>query len=328
MSLMIDWTVPSDLPVIAPGELHGDLDVGRAGACHVLEYRGRYVMYYWGVGKDGAYRVLKAVAPLDDPNAWQPCGAVLEPVPDLHYLATGPSFPMVAMVDDLNGFMYFGAWGVPRPDGRLSTRTGVAITADGGDTWQYPLDRPVLKIEKPYEQVLTGSGCVFHSNGHFRMYYSAGKEYIDRPEGVRTGHGDCVPRVGIAYAESDDGLNWHKPFDDWMVSPRGFDTEPFEYICSQPCVVKRGDGYTMWVSTFGPAYRIRSLTSDDGMSWTWVPSPPDGDLGVGEPGTFDDHQGSYAMVVPYGDELRMWYTGNDFGGTGLGYAVGRDRDGR
>ena len=95
---MITWTVPSDMPVIAPGQLHGDLDIGCAGACHVLEYRGHYVMYYWGSGKDGGSRVLKAEAPFDSPNAWQPCGAVLQPLPDLHYLARGPSFPMVPMV--------------------------------------------------------------------------------------------------------------------------------------------------------------------------------------------------------------------------------------
>ncbi|MDO8684661.1 MAG: hypothetical protein Q7N50_14440 [Armatimonadota bacterium] len=136
-------------------------------------------------------------------------------------------------------------------------------------------------------------------------------------------NGDVIPRIGIGYAVSNDGINWEKPVDGLLISPRGFDTEPYEYISSKPCVLKEDGGYRMWVHTFGYAYRVRSLTSPDGLNWEWVPSGPDGEFGVGESGEFDDIQRCYACVVKHGEEYRCWYTGNQYGQAGMGYAVGK-----
>ena len=89
-------------------------------------------------------------------------------------------------------------------------------------------------------------------------------EYRQRPEGVQTGHGDIIPHIGVGYAVSRDGVNSEKPLGDLLIRPRGFDTEPYEYICSKPfvvhedtgafdskqrcyaCVVKRHDDYRCW----------------------------------------------------------------------------------
>ena len=48
---------------------------------------------------------------------------------------------------------------------------------------------------------------------------------------------------------------------------------------------------------------------------------PEGELGCGAPGSFDDHQRSYPTIVAHEDEYRCWYTGNGFGSTGIGYAI-------
>jgi hypothetical protein len=46
----------------------------------------------------------------------------------------------------------------------------------------------------------------------------------------------------------------------------------------------------------------------------------DGDLGgVGSAGHFDSERHCYASVVKHGEEWRMWYSGNGFGHTGIGY---------
>eukprot|EP01051_Picozoa_sp_SAG22_P018547 SAG22_NODE_3153_length_1899_cov_20.510556_2_plen_114_part_00 len=96
----------------------------------------------------------------------------------------------------------------------------------------------------------------------------------------------------------------------------------YEYINSKPFVMQTEDSvWWMWIGTFGTAYRIRSLTSTDGLSWTRVPSGPDGDLGVGSAGHFDSEQRCYASVVKHGEEWRMWYSGNGFGRAGMGYAT-------
>ena len=155
------------------------------------------------------------------------------------------------------------------------------------------------------------------------MYYTAIGGYYPRPAGVATGHGDTIPKIGIAYAESHDGLVWTKPVDHLLVEPREFGVSPYEYICSKPCVIRKSDGYVMWVNTFGTAYRVHRLVSRDGIDWQWAKRcGPDGELGTGDEGAFDDHQRSYPTIVSDKGALHCWFTGNGFGTTGMGYALG------
>lgn len=322
---VIDWKLDPSNPVIRPGQLHGELDGNRAGAGHVVQVGDRYRQYYWGAGKRGNV-ILMAEAPVDRPNAWAPVGGVLLAAQaDTEYNRGGPSFPFVLPLGGSRWLMFFCAWGVKSEGRPLANSTGLAVSDDQGLTWRYADTKPLLPLDQPYDRSATGSVAVVRAGRELRMYYTAIGEYSDKPAGVRTGHGDRIPRIGIALAVSEDGFTWRKPMDRLMVAPRGFDADPYEYINSKPFVLREGDGWRMFISTFGHAYRVRSLVSRDGLEWTRVPSGPDGDLGVGVPGAFDDHQRSYASVILHGDEYRLWYTGNQFGSTGMGYAAGRVR---
>lgn len=319
----IRWTFSDDNPVIAPGQLHGDMDSRRAGAAHVLQLGDRYRMYYWGTGANGFHRILIAESPVDEPNNWQPVGVALSRQRDTDYNDEGPGFPFVVPRDDGPWLLYFCGWGKPREDGKLPNTTGVAVSDDGGYSFRYPKREPILPLDRDWDREGTGSVCVLRVNDRYHMYYTSIGAYFDRPEGAVTGHGDVIPRIGIAYAASPDGIVWTKPIDDLMVGPRGFDTEPYEYICSKPFVLREPGGYRMWVNTFGTAYRMRSLVGPDLRSWRWCDSGPDGELGVGRAGAFDDRQRCYVSIVKHGEEYRCWYTGNRFGATGMGYAAGR-----
>lgn len=319
----LNWTLDPNNPVIRPGAIHGELDARHAGAAHVLRLGDTYRLYYWGIGADGRRRICAAESPVDRPDRWCPLGSMLEPQPDTDYNCGGPSFPFVVRAEGGPWLMYFGAWGRSRQDGKLPNSTGLALSEDEGLTWRYGGDRPILATDRLWDQSGTGSVCVLREGGEFRMYYTSIGEYFQRPPDVRTGHGDVIPRIGVGYAVSADGIHWTKPLDGLVVSPRGFDAEPYEYISSKPFVLREQQGYRMWVSTFGPAYRVRSLTSADGLQWQWQPGGPDGDLGVGQQGAFDDHQRCYACVVRHEGQYRCWFTGNGFGATGMGYATGR-----
>ncbi|MBI3987349.1 MAG: hypothetical protein HY343_10530 [Lentisphaerae bacterium] len=322
---MTQWTIDPASPVIVPGQMHGRHDARRAGAAHVVQLGDRYRMVYWGTDADGRHVILQAEAPVEQPNRWTPIGGpLIGPQSDKPYNTGGPSFPFLLPVTETYWLLYFCAWGSKRPDGRLPNTTGVAISEDAGRSWRYVADNPIIPLDRPYDQKGTGSLWVLLENGRFRMYYTAIGAYGPKPEGVTTGHGDTIPRIGIAYAESEDGLHWSKPAPELLVSPRGFDVEPYEYICSKPCVVRDESGYVLWVNTFGTAYRVHRLTSRDGLHWTWASRVgPEGELGAGAPSAFDDHQRSYPTVIPYRDQYRCWYTGNGFGTTGMGYAVSR-----
>lgn len=319
---MPTWQITSNQPVIAPGQLHDRLDAARAGAAHVVRIGEKYRMVYWGAGAGVGNQILAAEAPLDRPNEWTALGPLIAPQPETDYNAAGPSFPFLLPIDEKRWHLYFCAWGKPGSK-RLANTTGLAISDDGGKSWRYHDTKPILPLDRPYDREGTGSLWIERENGLFRMWYTGIGCYFDKPPGVRSGHGDVIPQIGIAYAESRDGLSWEKPLNDWVVRPRGFDVEPYEYICSKPCILRNpGGGYTLWVNTFGTAYRVHRLASRDGIHWNWQPRVgPEGELGVGAPGSFDDHQRSYPTIVQHGQELRCWYTGNNFGTTGLGYAT-------
>lgn len=308
-------------PVIKPGQLGGDLDARRAGAAHVIQVGDNYLMYYWGTGKDGFHRIMLAEATVDSPVQWKPLGSVLERQADTNANFQGPSFPFVVPRDDGPWMMYFCSWGKPRPGGGLPNRTGVALSYDRGKTWEYCRENPVIPLDEPYDKEATGSCWVLRENDAYRMYYTSIGPYYRRPENVETGHGDTIPNIGIAYATSKDGIHWNKPLDRRVVDPREFGTEPYEYIASKPCIVREGGGYRMWVHTFGTSYRVRSLTSPNGIDWAWVPVGPEGEMGTGPKGAFDQTQRTYVSVVKHGGEYRCWYTGDAFGQTGMGYAT-------
>jgi predicted GH43/DUF377 family glycosyl hydrolase len=316
------WRIPHSKPVISPGMLHPQRDQSRAGAAHVVRLGDRYRMAYWGTDADGLNYILQAETSVAEPNSWRPIGAVsIGPQTDTDHNCTGPSFPFLLPLSADNWLLYFTAWG-RRSDGKLPNTTGVAISNDGGESWRYHSEHPVLPLDRPYDAEGTGSMWILHENGLFRMYYTAIGRYFPKPEGVDTGHGDTIPEIGIAYAESKDGIHWEKPLAHLVVSPRGFGVIPYEYICSKPCIIKQNDTYVMWLNTFGTAYRVHRLTSHDGFTWQWSDRHgPDGELGVGEQDAFDDLQRSYPTVIRDHNELRCWFTGNQFGATGMGYAV-------
>ena len=319
------WRIDTSQPVIPPGKLHPAHDTARAGAAHVVRLGNTYTMVYWGSDQQGQNFIFRAESSVDDPNRWEPVGGpLIGPQPSTNHNCQGPGFPFLLPVTDDYWLLYFTAWG-RRADGKLPNTTGVAISEDSGQTWRYHDEHPILPLDRPYDAEGTGSVWVVHEHGTFRMYYTAIGRYFPKPDGVETGHGDVIPEIGIAYAESRDGIHWEKPLADWMIRPRAFGVMPYEYICSKPCVLRDGPTYTMWVNTFGTAYRVHRLVSPDGIRWEWADREgPDGELGVGKKGDFDDHQRSYPTIIRHDEEYRCWYTGNGFGVTGMGYAVWPD----
>ena len=318
---MTSWNIPQAEPVIYPGMLHPRFDQARAGAAHVVRLGDKYRMAYWGSAESRNY-ILQAETVVDKPNAWQPVStALIGPQEDTSHNCTGPSFPFLLPLTTDNWLLYFTGWG-RRADGKLPNTTGVAISNDAGKNWHYHSEHPVIPLDKPYDAEGTGSLWILRENGLLRMYYTAIGKYVSRPDGVETGHGDTIPEIGIAYAQSYDGLHWEKPVKNLLVTPRGFGVTPYEYICSKPCVIKEQNGYTMWVNTFGTAYRVHRLVSEDGLNWQWAKRyGPAGELGIGADGAFDDHQRSYPSMVSSNGKWHCWFTGNGFGATGIGYAV-------
>jgi len=199
--------------------------------------------------------------------------------------------------------------------------------------WSFLPSNPIIQpgaLNPPWDARRAGAAHVLTEADNFRMYYwgtdPAGQHWIctavasrERPE---EWHGTGValgPQTETVYND----IRWTKPLPAPVVQPRGLAVEPFEYICSKPFILRRsgGKGYWLWVNTFGTAYRVHRLWSRDGLQWEWLPRlGPDGELGVGSKGAFDDVQRSYPCFVEEGTEWLCWYTGNGFGTNGMGLA--------
>ena len=310
--MTLHWRFDAGNPVIRPGQLNGALDAHGTATGQVIQVGDRYRMYYWGRGDDGVNRICIAEAPVDHPNQWAGRGAVLGPQPETAYNCNGPVIPAVLPRDDGPWLMVMGTNAQRRGSEMFWWYTGLAQSEDEGLTWRYITTEPLIAPDRWYDALGTGTAFILREGELYHMYYTAGAAYDEIGK----------PIVGIAYAESRDGLHWTKPLNDWVVAPRRNSVSPVERWVAKPCVVREGNGYRMWVSAAGDDYRVYSLTSSDGIAWAWDDYDPRlGALGIGAPGSFDDTKRSYATVTRADNEYRLWYSGNGYGATGMGYAT-------
>lgn len=191
---------------------------------------------------------------------------------------------------------------------------GLAVSRDGGQTFERAFKGPLLDRTQ-YEPHFCAVPCVLVEDGKWRMWYLSGVRwdvFNDKPE----------PRYHIKYAESDDGINW----DRRGIVCIDFKSETEAGIV-RPSVIKDGAVYQMWYSYRGlenyrtdkkNSYRIGYAESEDGIEW--VRNDEYLSLDV-SPSGWDSEMVAYPYM--YADSTRkyMFYNGNGFGRSGLGYAV-------
>jgi predicted GH43/DUF377 family glycosyl hydrolase len=146
------------------------------------------------------------------------------------------------------------------------------------------------------------------------MWYTGG-EYGPYPDGTR----NLIAQIG--HAASSDGIHWEKTRPNPVLSARKGDVSPFEAVNSKPSVLLLQGVYHMWYSrrvTDGKGYRLAYARSKDGVRWERV---LDENVMPYTAGGFDSQNLSYPNVIEMGDELWMFYVGNQFGATGIGLAT-------
>jgi len=181
---------------------------------------------------------------------------------------------------------------------------GLAVSEDGGSSFKRISQAPILErnIIDPF---LTASPCVLIEGGVWRMWYVSGTKW-------ETDNNKQKHYYHIKYAESPDGLNWHRK---GVVCIDYKSTD--EYAISRPCVIRDSDHYKMWYSYRGESYRIGYAESADGIHW----ERKDDEVGidVSESG-WDSEMIEYPFVFDHKGKRYMLYNGNGYGMTGLGLA--------
>jgi hypothetical protein len=185
--------------------------------------------------------------------------------------------------------------------------TGLAISRDGGENFTRVSQAPILDRCDGERFVRSGATVIPDPEGGFHMWYASGDEFIEV-------NGKQVPRYGLRYLHSDDGLSWGRPGLE-VIRPNDKD----EYGFGRPFAIKTDVGYRLWYSvrTRSKWYRIGFADCNDGVNWT----RRDDEVGIDVSASgWDSEIVCYASLYSVSDRTFMFYNGNGYGRFGFGVA--------
>ncbi len=201
-------------------------------------------------------------------------------------------------------YLYYIGW-KPRSTTRFGLMTGLAVSADGGETYVRHSRAPVLNLTNREPFSILTAPCVLKDQGKWRMWYVSCDGWLEAD----------LPRYNIKYAESADGLTWDQPGTvciDYASSK--------ETALARPCVLFEKGKYRMWYSFKDPAigYRMGYAESADGLKWERLDHLAG--LSVSESG-WDSEMIEYPYVFNHDGHKYMLYNGNGYAKDGVGLAV-------
>jgi len=222
-------------------------------------------------------------------------------------------FPMnVLRVGDLV-FGYTCGWN-RRVSVSVDTAIGLAISRDGGATFQRMGDGPVLAASL-HEPCLVGDGFVKLIGGMFHMWYIFGtgwKRYAADSPPDRT--------YKIGHAVSADGFAWTKEEARQIVADR-LGPEESQAL---PSVVEIDGRHHMFFcyrqsfdfrSNAARGYRIGHAWSDDLRNWIRDDDNPRLET---SPGHWDSDMQCYPHAFECDGQIYLLHNGNQFGRFGFG----------
>ncbi len=224
-------------------------------------------------------------------------------------------FPMNVVRHDNDIFGFTCGWN-RRVSVPIDTAIGLAISRDGGLTFQRFCDGPVLAASL-HEPFLVGDGFVKVIGDTFHMWYIFGtcwKRYAPDMPSDRT--------YKIGHAVSKDGIVWVKDEARQIISDR-LGAEESQAL---PTVIEIANAYHMFFCyrqsfdfriNIDRGYRIGHAWSEDLCHWTRDDMNP---LLEGTPEEWDSDMQCYPHVFECDGNVYLLYNGNEFGRYGFGLA--------
>jgi predicted GH43/DUF377 family glycosyl hydrolase len=189
---------------------------------------------------------------------------------------------------------------------------GLAISKDGGNTFQRLSKGPVLPISKTDPYLIGSADVIFH-NGLWHMIYTSGTEWFHLNNKFEQSY-------LLKYAQSSNGIDWQ---------PTGkvvFERESEFDAYAKPSIFAVGDEFFMYFSKrrvdsyrdgAEGSYSFGFATSKDMINW----SRDDSSRGIEASSSgWDSEMICYPSIVKVGSRVLMFYNGNGFGKTGFGLA--------
>lgn len=279
----------------------------------VDEYEAFYRIYY--STRDGG----KSVPMFIDVEKNNPASIINESATPILQLGERGSFDWagvmptdIVTVDGVK-YLYYIGWSI-RKDVPYHNSVGLAISTDNGGSWEKFSKGPVFSTSYK-EPGYIGTVDILIENGVWRMWYLSCLNWIEH-DGV------MEPLYDIKYAESINGIDW-EPKQITCIPLTGDEGG----ISSARVLKIRDNQYKMWYSIRNKtdyrfnrrnAYRIKEATSTDGIFWNIENNFISLDT---SPETWEDIMMCYPEVLKRDTGLIMFYNGNGFGKTGIGYAI-------
>lgn len=220
--------------------------------------------------------------------------------------------PTMLVERDSDVLLYYTGWSRLAGTAPYNNSSGIAISRDGGTAFERLFPGPVLSRSPREGFSATLSWIVVDAAGVWRMWYSSGTEWVQ-------GDDRLEPVYVICQAWSRDGIEWIR--DPQPVVPQA---HPLE-AQSRPTILYRGGIWHMWFchrgsTKFrdgGSAYRMGYARSTDLR--VWERDDRAAGINVSDSG-WDSKMLAYPCVVTTPAGVLMFYNGNGFGASGLGFA--------
>jgi len=210
-------------------------------------------------------------------------------------------------------FLYYIGWN-ERKKIPYHNSIGLAISNDGVN-FSRMFEGPILE-RSAIEPYFCSAPYVIYDSGLWRMWYLSCTEWVNL-------NSKLEPRYHIKYAESHDGIFWNrsgKVSIDYKNDDEGGIVRP-------SIIKKKNGGYRMWFSyrkligyrdDAGSSYRIGYAESSNGIDWNRCDE--NAGITVSDSG-WDSLMIEYPDIINFRDKTYMFYNGNGFGLTGIGYAT-------
>jgi hypothetical protein len=266
----------------------------------------RYIDVEEGNPSKVLYEATKPVLPLGAPGTFDSSGIM----PSWILRARNPWSSRYVV------YLYYLGWSC-RTDVPYQIAIGLAASYDEGKTFKKLSKGPIMTVchADPY---FVSTPCVIQSSNASRDWKAW---YLSSVGWIKHGN-QFEPRYLIKYAESNNGISWTRR-NAISVDFKKDD----EGGIARPSVIVENDCYRMWYcyrdsvdyrTDSKKSYRIGYAESPDGYAWERKDALAR--LDVSENG-WDSQMICYPYVHKYKNSLFMFYNGNGFGETGIGYAV-------
>lgn len=198
----------------------------------------------------------------------------------------------------------------------VDTAIGLAISRDGGATFQRNGDGPIL-AQSLHEPCLVGDAFVKQIGDRFHMWYIFGtgwKRYAPDAAPDRT--------YKIGHAVSEDGVSWVKE-EARRIIPDRLGADESQALPTVIQIGARAHMFFCYRHSFDfranpeRGYRIGHAWSDDLSNWTRDDETPKLQA---QPGEWDSDMQCYPHVFACDERIFLLYNGNEFGKYGFGLA--------